>query len=267
MAQRFSVQIDLAHLVQLDAFARVGLFANLSAQVADLAETGVQRWREATDAVPGLWQGERDAYKAAIHAVQVGPYEWEIVNDYKYVEDIETGRPARDLKVMLRTSLKVRVNKKGQRYLIIPFRHNTPGYSAHARAMPAGIYAEARQLIPTRIVGHGTRRSGTGAYDIDSRKPIRVRTRKYAWGGRLPAGLAPKLQTRHKTDPYAGMVRMTNAAGGSSFLTFRVMGEWSSGWIIPARPGLHIAQTVADSLQRTAAQDFPAAIQRDLDAA
>lgn len=260
------VSVDLSELIQMDALARVGLFANLAQGIADLAHTGAERWREAIDAVPGIWQGERDAYKAAITTHQVGPYAWEIVNDYKYVEDIENGRPAYDLKVMLRTSLKVRTSKKGVRYLIIPFRHNTPGNTALAGPMSPGVYAEAKELAPSRISGRTTRRSGTGAYDIDSRKPIRVGQRKYVWGDRLPAGLTPKLKPQHKSDPTAGMVKM-QANGGSTYLTFRVMTENSTGWIIPARPGYFIAKMVAASLQRTAEKDMPEAIARDLDAA
>lgn len=263
----FKVAVDLSELSQMDALARVGLFANLGQSVADLAHTGVERWREAIDAVPGLWQGERDAYKASIHATQVGPYAWEIVSDYKYVEDIETGRPARDLKTMLSTSLKVRISKAGVRYLIIPFRHNTPGHEAHAAAMPMSVYNHAKALAPTLIRGHAARRSGTGAWDIKTQEPARVRQRLYAWGDRLEAGMAPKLQTRHKTDPYAGMVRMKESTGGSTYLTFRVMSEKSTGWIVPPRPGLYIAKAVAESLQRTAGADFPAAVQKDLDAA
>ena len=43
-----------------------------------------------------------------------------------------------------------------------------------------------------------------------------------------------------------------------------IMYTFSPGWIIPAKPGLFIAKAVADSLQRTADLDFPAALQRDL---
>lgn len=261
-----SVSVDLSQLVQMDALSRIGLFANLSRAVADLAETGVQRWNQAIDSAPGVWQGERDAYKAATRAVQVGPYAWELINDYRYVEDIETGRPPRDLKVMLSTSLKVRVSKKGARYLIIPFRHNTPGYTAHAPSMAPHVYAEAKELPASRIKSHGTRLSGTGAWDVNTKAPARVRSRNYVWGGRLGKGLVPKLQSRHKTDPAAGMVRFS-AKGGSTYMTFRVMSERSSGWIIPAKPGLYLAKMVADSLQRSAATDLPAAIERDLDAA
>lgn len=256
------VSVDLTELMKMDVLARVGLFANLAAQVEIVARQGEANWHIAIKNTPGIWQGERDAYEAAIRLEQTGPYAWVLVNDYKYVEDIETGRPAFDLKRMLNTSMKVRVSKKGVRYLIVPFRHNSPGNTAHAPAMPTNVYAEAKQLAPSLVTGHGRRRSGTGAYNIDSQKPITVRQRKYVWGGRLQAGLTPKLQTRHKTDPTAGMVRF-GAGAGSVYLTFRVMSENSHGWIIPAKPGLYLAKGVADNLQKIAERDFEAAALKD----
>ena len=41
----------------------------------------------------------------------------------------------------------------------------------------------------------------------------------------------------------------SQAAHSSSYLTFRVMSEKSSGWIVGARPGLYLAKKVADDLQ------------------
>lgn len=267
MAQAFSVSIDLSELHQVGAIVRHGLVQNLAEAVRTVALTGVERWQRAVHAAP-LWQGERDAYMNSIRAEQVGPLQWEIVSDYKYVEDIETGRPARDLKIALQTSLKVRTSKAGRRYLIVPLRQNSPGNTALAPAMTPKVYAAARELEPSKILGHGQRLSGTGAWDINTKAPAQVRARKYLWGGRLPAGLAPKLRTEHRTDPAAGMVRFdTTKPGGKTYstsMTFRVMAEGSPGWIVPARPGMWIARTVADSLQRTAEIDLGAAIQRDL---
>ncbi len=185
MANELSVKVDLSHISGLDAFQRVGLFANLAKSIEDLAATGVSRWQEAVDAVPGLWVGERVKYKATIGARQVGPYAWEVYSNYRFAQDIESGRPPYDLKKMLDTSLKVRVSKAGRRYLIIPFRHNTPGNTAHAPAMPSQVHAEASELSKSRVVGQGKRLSGTGALDVNTRKPATVRARKYAWGDRL----------------------------------------------------------------------------------
>lgn len=269
MAQSFRISVNLSELLSVGPIIRAQLYANLSQQIAATTTAGVERWKEAIDRAP-LWIGEKEAYKASIQATQITAYSWEISSDYKYVEDIETGRPPYDLKRMLGTSMKVRVSKRGMRYLIIPFRHNTPGNTAHAPAMPSNVYAEARQLAPSKINGVGDRASGTGAFDREMRTPFLVPKRRYQWGDRLAPGMAPKLKDHHKSDPYAGMVRMDTTLQGrrsSAYLTFRVMTENSPGWIIPAKPGLFIAKAVADSLQRTADRDFPAAVQRDLDAA
>lgn len=267
MAKALSVQVDLSDLLSAGVIIRAGIFANLSAAVRATVETGEERWRQAVQSAP-LWSGEAQAYSASIKGVITGAFSGEISSNYKYVEDIESGRPAYDMKRMLDTSMKVRISKQGYRYLIIPFRHNTPGNSAHANAMPKAVYAQARQLAPSRVTGHGTRLSGTGAWDIKTKAPAEVRQRAYKWGDRLAAGTARKLQPHHKSDPYAGMVKMnTTTPGGktsSSYLSFRVMSERSGGWIIPARPGLWIAKAVAESLQRTAEAEFPAAVQRDV---
>lgn len=266
MAMAFSISVDLGELVQLDRLAEIGVFRNLQQSVQDVAEAGVERWQAAIMSAPGIWRGEAEAYAATVRARQLGAFEWEIVSDYKYVEDIERGRPARDLKVMLNTSMKVRVSAKGKRYLIIPMRHNTPGSGAHARPMPKAVYREARGLSASAVTGHGTRLSGTGAWDIKTKAPARVRARKYLWGDRLAAGVVPKMKKAHKTDLYAGMVRFKESSGGSTYMTFRVMSENSGGWIVPAKPGLWLAKTVAESLERTARIDFAEAVSRDINA-
>lgn len=270
MAEQFSVSVDLSDLLSLRGFGRATLFPQLAAEVAQVAATGRTRWQQAALSAP-LWEGEAKAYAASIKAVKLDDFSWEIVSDYKFVEDIERGRPPYDLKRMLNTSAKVRTSKKGRRFLIIPFRHNTPGHNAHAADMPQHVYQQARDLAPSRVTGRGSRKSGLDAHDIQTRQPMRVASRKYLWGGRLGAGLAPKLRSHHKSDPYAGMVRFdARTPGGkrySTYMTFRVMAEGSSGWIIGARPGLWIAKMVAESVQRTADTDLRAAIVRDLDAA
>jgi hypothetical protein len=53
------------------------------------------------------------------------------------------------------------------------------------------------------------------------------------------------------------MYRFDTGAGkarSSQYLTFRVMAEGSSGWIVPAKPGLYIARGVAQSVQLELAQ-------------
>jgi hypothetical protein len=264
----FSISVDLSGLLAIGPIARAGVFGTLSAAVERVAITGAERWREAVMRAP-LWDGERRAYAASIQWRMTGPYAGEIVSDYKFVEDIETGRPARDLKRMLDTSLKVRVSAKGRRYLIIPFRHNTPGNDALARALPPAIYAQARQLSPTTVTGAGTRLSGTGAFDVKTKQPYLVRQLQYQWGSALPAGLAPTLKPHHATDIYAGLYRFQTSSGGqksSQYLTFRTMVEGSTGWIVAPQPGQWIAKKVAEGLQNDAERVFAAAVQQDITA-
>jgi len=276
MARTYKIAIDLSNIASLSGAVQAAAFQNLSAAVERIAIVGAERWKTSV-LKARLWSGEAQAYADSITYRMTGPYSATISANYKYVEDIETGRPPRDLKRMLDTSLKVRVAKRGphagQRYLIIPMRHQTPGADAgvHGRPMPTHIYSEARQLAPSSITGSGSRASGTGAFDVKTKRPMRVAQHSYKWGGRLPAGLAPKLKPEHKTDPYAGMVRFDTSAGkgrSSSYLTFRIMGEWQTGaWVVPAQPGLYIAKGVTEGLERDAKVVFGRAMQADIDAA
>ena len=160
---------------------------------------------------------------------------------------------------MLDTSLRVRTVTKGKnagkRYLIIPFRHQTPGNNALGRDMPLDIHNKAKLLLSSSVTGRSHRPSGTGALSIKSKSPIMVPQKSYKWGDRLPAGLAPKLKDFHTTDIYAGMVKMNTSAGkakSSQYLTFRVMMEGSPKWIVSAKPGLKIVEKIAKEIDAAA---------------
>jgi hypothetical protein len=215
---------------------------SMRAHLESLAHETVKNWRNAVFDQKGIWSEEKEAYMASIQSQVTSDFSAVVWSDYKYAEEIETGRPARDLKKMLQTSDKVRQGKNG-RYLVIPIQRNTSGNTALARAMPKPVSSMASKYLTTsRVTGAGTRISATGAT---------VAQKKYAWGTSLPAGLAPKLNPSHATDPYAGMVRMDNSTGkqkSSKYLTFRIMSERSTGWIIPAQPGRYIAKKVADEV-------------------
>ncbi len=233
--------------------------------VGGIAKHMVVDWKESVYKAK-LWQGEKDAYAQTITWSFTGEATAVVESNYKYDLEIENGRPARDLKKMLNTSLKVRISKKGSRYLYIPFRHNTPGNNALSNAMPASIHKIAKTMAPSSIVGKTTRKSGTGAFDIKTKTHLTVPQNKYKWGDSLAAGLAPKLKPHHKTDIYAGMYRFnTSTPGGaksSSYLTFRTMSEKSPGWIVPAQPGQKIAQGVVDRMKPKAEGAFAEAIKR-----
>lgn len=238
------------------------------AAVERIADATAMKWRREVDNAK-LWGGEKQGYKDSITWEMTGPLKAEVRADYKYAQEIEDGRPARDLKRMLQTSMKVRMSKKGERYLIIPFRHNvpTPDNGGQAGVMPDSVYAQASALMPSSVIGQTFRSSGTGAWDAKSRRPMMVAQAQYKWGDSLPKGLAPKLQAHHKTDPYHGMVKMDTSSGksrSSAYLTFRIMREGSQGWIVPAKSGLYLARNVSQQMQPLAEQVISAAIQKSL---
>lgn len=252
MLMEFSISIDLSPvLAHLQATINGQVLPQISEGVKAITQQLHADWVEAVGRATELWSGERDEYMASIDMKITGPYSGVVWTDYKHAEEIETGRPAYDLKQMLNTSSKVRVSKKGRRYLIIPFRHSTPG--AASPSMPALVYNKAKNLRASTVsMNAGMRSSGLIASDIKTRSQMMVPKHAYQWGERLQAGLVPKLKTRHKSDPYAGMVRFdAKTPGGkrySTYMTFRVMVEGSPGWIIGPKPGLNIVKTVVDRL-------------------
>lgn len=260
------LKMDMTPLVyaQHDAFKQA--LARLHSAVQNVAINTAAEWQTAVHKAK-LWSGEREAYAASISWKMTGDLSAEVSADYRYAQQIEQGRPARDLKRMLDTSMKVRTSKTGKRYLIIPFRHNTTGYNAHAPDMPDHVYRQAKKLKPSSVTGMGSRLSGTGAHDIHNQQPIRVPQAKYLWGGRLGAGsMGPN--PKGKVDRYAGMVRFldtsTKGQKKSVYMTFRVMVEGSPGWVIKPQPGLHIAQDVADKMRPHAQEEFLAAIKGEI---
>jgi hypothetical protein len=263
MAQ-FSIKVDLSDIVAATQnVIDQRVMPRLSQAVSAVAQQARIDWMDGV-ARAKLWSGEKKPYMDSIQVEMTGPFSARVWSDYKYAVEIDTGRPARDLKRMLDSSLKVRTNKKGQRYLIIPFRHNVPGAEATGQAMPKDVYLQARQLAPSRVTGKTTRLSGTGAMGIKSRKALTVPQLKYAWGDSLPP---PSTLPEGHRSRFQGMYRFDTSSGAqtrSTYLTFRVMSEASSGWVIPAKPGLFIVKGVVDRLQPLAEKAFTEGVKRDL---
>jgi hypothetical protein len=238
---QFTISIDLGPIVAaLKGVMNEKVLPELHQAVLTMAERAREDWQTAIYHAK-LWQGERDHYANSIKIEETGPYAARIWAEYRYAEEIETGRPAYDMKVMLRTSNKTRMGKKGL-YLIIPFRHNI-------KTMPAAVYKAAKALAPSKVTSIGTRVSATGAT---------VAQNKYAWGGRLKSGAVPQMLRKH-----AGMVKFeqsTPGAARSGYLTFRVMSQNSTGWIKPAQPGIHLLAKVVEGLRPQCEAAFSAAL-------
>lgn len=262
VSPRISVMVPSNAAISVAIYQRV--LPSLSQAVSAVAQQLVIDWTEGVQRAK-LWSVEKDAYASSIKWEMTGPFSAVVVSSYRYAQEIETGRPARDLKRMLDTSFKVRVNAKGKRYLIIPFRHSTPGRAAMGPSMPMHVYQQARRLAPSSVVGKTTRISGTGAFDIATKKPMTVPQNVYQWGAKLaPGSMGPN--PKGKTDRFAGMYRFKVATGGNAYMTFRVMSEESKGWVIPPRPGLYIVRQAVERIQPLAEKVFKEAVTRDLGA-
>lgn len=238
---QFNIEIDLGPVVQaLKGILNEHVLPQLHEAVMAMAAQAQEDWQTAIHQAK-LWQGERDHYAGSIQIEQSGPYAARVWSEYRYAAEIENGRPAYDMKAMLRTSSKTRMGKKGV-YLIIPFQHTV-------KSMPQAVYTAAKALAPSKITGTGTRISATGHV---------VAQHTYLWGGRLKAGAVPQMLRRH-----AGMVRFgtsTPGAARSGYLTFRVMSANSTGWIRPPQPGIRLLEQVVEALRPQAEAAFAAAI-------
>lgn len=257
-----SITFDLGSQLDLMRVVNREIFPLLHQAVNAVGKQTAANWQQSVYAAK-LWSGEKDAYAKSITWQMTGDFSGYVEATYEHARDIEDGRPARDLKAMLATSKKVRTSKKGNRYLSIPFRHNTPGNDALAKAMPTSVFDVAKTLEASMVTGQTTRMSGQKGM-----QHLSVPQNVYKWGGRLPAGLSAKLKPHHATDVHAGMVRFnTSTPGGASssqFLTFRTMSETSKGWIVGPQPGQKIAQGVVEDIKPKAQTAFQQAIKRTL---
>jgi len=246
----------MSYTVKFDAAA---LFKDLNIQLKfamaealdQTARTVQGDWQESIYNQTGMYQPYKDRYALSVkYDVDKNNLTARIYSDDPMATPIETGIPARDMKRMLDTSLKTRVAKggkhPGQRYLIIPFRHQTPGYTAHGSDMPTDVYQQAMAMSKSTVTRLSFRQNQLGVRGFTGDRTgqlLQVRSREYKWGGRLGADVPKRFR---------GMVRMETSSGKqnrSNYLTFRVMTENSTGWIVPAKPGRFIVKGVADRAQ------------------
>jgi hypothetical protein len=277
----FKISVTLPSVMNARPEISGKLLPLVSQAVNVIAQQTVIDWQKAVYRAK-LWSGEKDPYIQSIQMRMTGAFSAIVWSDYKYAEEIETGRPPRDLKQMLNTSTKVRRTKDGRRFLVIPFQHNTPGNDALAPAMPTSVYELASQMASSSIVGQSKRPSGEvtsispmGMRVLKKQTPFMSNTatksaflisqNKYQWGGKLP-GFA--LANKDQESKYGNMYRFdTKTPGGkshSTFLTFRIMIEGSQGWIIPASPGLYLAKKVSEEMQPLAEMAFAEAMKKTL---
>ncbi len=218
------------------------------------------------------------------------PLHFVIEHTKKYAVYLENGYDPFDMKKMLQTSMKVRVSKKGNKYLIIPFQHGTPGTKSMS-AMPKDVYKRASGLKESIIAARFLEGSQQGANSYNQARqfrqdnPNKVTRNQYKWGDKLT-----DKDAAGKYTIYDGMVRFNrnvanvrmvnnvqlpagkfalNATGHtstqhSSYFTFRVMSELSQGWQNPGSPGMFILKDTVEKMSGRVTQLIAAGIKEDM---
>lgn len=281
---KYSISFDMGSVMDLASTINAKVLPALSQAVNAVGQKTAANWMEAVYRAK-LSPYDKDNYAQSISwNFQPGAMSGYVEATYKFAEEIETGRPARDLKKMLNTSLKVRRTKDGRRFLVIPFRHGTTG--TNTNPMPAAVNKLASQMDKSRVTGAGMRPVGevtnlspkSGMSPAAKQTPFlsNPKTKQasqtakmtYAWGDRLSkAALRQAGVSKEEAKRYAGMVRMdTSTPGGaksSAFLSFRIMGDWQTGkWIIPSQPGLYLAKKTTDDMKSKADAVFSEAVKQ-----
>ncbi len=271
----FRIYVDLGEVLPAGSSLTKEAFPYLSFAVQRIAEGALARWKGFARGEPmpdGRSIGVRSGkYLGSIQLRQVNDFTAEVYSTLPYASSIEEGSPARDMKRMLGSSWKVRVSKKGKRYLIIPFRHDTPG-SVQGNAMPQAVHDwwQNPDRAVSKITGDPERTSGALGSSITTRRQMTVPGRTYSWGTRLSkATLQGMGMDAQQVRRMSGMVNFRELPHGdgarhSGYITFRVMSEDSKGWQAPARDGHWPARTTADELRPVAEAAFKAAMERDI---
>jgi hypothetical protein len=296
----FRIRVDLGHLLPGGSAGDLA-FPNLSHAVAALVDRCEDQWKRYASGEPlpsGKTIGVRSGqYLRSIMSRMDGPYSGEVYSRLAYAETIERGAPAWDMRSLLGSSLKVRINKKGGRYLIIPFRHDTGNAMSGGKPMPdevrrwwqdksaSFVLHVDRRPVHSDLAGntpklehqvHAFRRD-----DIMEHGPLlTVARRNYWYGDRLTrgdlaamgrgassfTGLAGANKKR-----YEGMLNFrqpgkTGGAAHSQYITFRVLSENSrpGSWMQKAREGYWPARTTADMFRPIAEDIFGKAIEADV---
>lgn len=192
-----------------------------------------------------IYPHENDVYKGAVF------------NNARHASAIEYGRQPYNMKQALFTSPKVKISKKGKRYLIIPFRHGVPRAggkpSATLQTMPENIYQRAKNLPFTVRTGSSIRNKVTR--NIYANPPssagrltgVGNQGRRSQIAVRNPKDLTKFIRRMNpytwKSSPYENMIKVPrDTTGHGYYMTFRIMHEDSKGWIHPGTPPMKLAE-------------------------
>jgi hypothetical protein len=153
-------------------------------------------------------------------------------------------------------------SKKGTRYILVPFRHSTPGAasggitSGRASTM---MRPEVYRAALTALRGDRKRKEAIAARKrLDAAGPWM--SRAYSLPA-YPAALRARAEAQEgqpgytwRASKYEGLTRkeQVNPHTGTTsgvYMTFRAVTEDSVGWFIPPAPGYHFAAQTAEAIK------------------
>lgn len=179
-------------------------------------------------------------YINAIKLVDSGKLEGTVLLDYskdKVVQMLEEGADAFDMKEYFLKSAKVKMGKKGGKYLTIPFRWATPNAKAESDVfsgkMPNAIYQVAKNKpVTIPVSGGGTRSAGISLKEI----PEQFQIKKVRPVIKDNDGKKLFDAYQHQSSIYQGIVKQQDSATKqNTYHSFRRVSDKSDkdSWIHP----------------------------------
>jgi len=183
----------------------------------------------------------------------------EVINIAPSARALEFGLTSAQRMSVLQRSHQVRVVKsgehRGKKFLIIPFRHGTPG-SVHFPEMPANVYQRAKELSYSKRTKTYLERSQQ--LNRMTKKDMEVIHRfgnlpnlstPHAYAGGIPVAKRYKYSYGKKLRGvggiYEGMYKF-GRPGHTQYITFLTMSEWDPWEGIPA---YHVAKKTSEAVK------------------
>lgn len=190
---------------------------------------------------------------SSINVTSNGSFTRDIGTDSQYMERIQTGTPAYDMKKTYPYGKKSRVSSKNKiPYLIIPFRWGTPNKNGGARAHFGNVITqEVYQILKSKKFRKSSRTGSTHPEDNFRGEPIE--RSEYDWGDRLNS-IGGNME---------GMVRMDDF-NKSTYFTFRIISPNSKGWVRKAVNPNDVVSAIAKATEPIVNDIISDAMERDL---
>ena len=188
------------------------------------------------------------------------PLAGRVVNRARQAPRIELGTPAIHLPSVIRwaQSRAARRSKAGRYYLVVPFRHFATRYgkqiaelrpAARRQMMPEAVYRRASRMGRRQYLTAGESRGravhAPGLTPYVPRNPLNVR----------PGYQHASIYERLRREP---------SSRGARFQTYRTMTQDSSGWWLPARPGVQLQQQLEREVRPQITAMLTAAVEQDI---